>query len=177
MGKTEDANWMTSPTQWTWVWAKSKRWWRTGKPVMLPSIGLQSQGMTEWVSKNNKGMCSRPTILKLCSIQGFPWSSLRKESACSAGDPGSIPRLARPLGEGNGKPLQYPFLENPMDRGSGWTATHGIAELGTTGWLTHFVWFAVLCTSWESSWFSTGYSILGAWDQWLILGIWGRKRC
>ena len=43
-------------------------------------------------------------------------SSVGKESACSAGDPGSISGLGRLPGEGNGKPLQYSCLENPMDR-------------------------------------------------------------
>ena len=45
---------------------------------------------------------------------GFPCISDSKESACSAGDPGSIPGLGRSPGEGNGNPLQYPCLENPM---------------------------------------------------------------
>ena len=35
--------WMASPTQWAWVWASSRRWWRTGKPGMLQSMGSQSQ--------------------------------------------------------------------------------------------------------------------------------------
>jgi len=43
---------------------------------------------------------------------------LGKESACSAGDLGSIPRLGKSPGEGNGNPLQYHCLENPMDRGA-----------------------------------------------------------
>ena len=47
---------------------------------------------------------------------GFPYSSVGKESACNAGDLGSIPGLGRLLGEGNGNPLQYSCLENPMDR-------------------------------------------------------------
>ena len=34
-------DWMASQTQWTWVWARSGRWWRTGKPVMLQSMGSQ----------------------------------------------------------------------------------------------------------------------------------------
>ena len=34
-------DWMASPTQWTWVWANSGRWWRTGKPGVLQSLGLQ----------------------------------------------------------------------------------------------------------------------------------------
>ena len=39
--------WMASPTQWTWVWASSRTWWRTGKPGMLQSMGLQSR---TWIS-------------------------------------------------------------------------------------------------------------------------------
>ena len=46
---------------------------------------------------------------------GFPCSSVSKESACSATDPGSIPGLGRSPGEGNSNPLQYPCLENLMD--------------------------------------------------------------
>ena len=48
---------------------------------------------------------------------GFPGGSDGKASACSAGDQGSIPVLGR-SGEGNGNPLQYSCLENPMDRGA-----------------------------------------------------------
>ena len=62
---------------------------------------------------------------------GFPGSSVGKESACSAGDLGSSPWLERSLGEGNGKPLQYLCLENPMDRGA-WQATvQGITKSQT----------------------------------------------
>ena len=46
---------------------------------------------------------------------GFPGSSAGKESTCNAGDLGSIPGLGRYSGEGNGYPLQYSYLENPMD--------------------------------------------------------------
>ena len=41
-----------------------------------------------------------------------------KESACNAGDPGSIPGSKRSPGEGNGNPLQYSYLDNSMDRGA-----------------------------------------------------------
>ena len=62
----------------------------------------------------------------------FPGSSDGKEPACNAGDPGSFPGVRRSPGEGNGNPLQYSCLENPMDRGA-WLATvHGVAELETT---------------------------------------------
>ena len=49
------------------------------------------------------------------SILGFPGGSAGKESACNAGDLGSIPGLGRFLGEGKGYPLQYSGLENSMD--------------------------------------------------------------
>ena len=51
-----------------------------------------------------------------------------KVSACNAGDLGSIPGLGRSPGEGNGNPLQYSCLENPMDRGASWATVHGVAE-------------------------------------------------
>ena len=61
-------------------------------------------------------------------ILWFPRGSAGKESACNAGDPGSIPGLGRSPGEGNGNPLQDSCLENPMDRGD-WQATvHGAAK-------------------------------------------------
>ena len=48
----------------------------------------------------------------------FPGGSDGKVSAYNAGDPGSIPELGRSPGEGNGNPLQYSCMENPMDRGA-----------------------------------------------------------
>ena len=50
---------------------------------------------------------------------GFPGGSEVKVSASNLGDPGSIPGSGRSLGEGNGNPLQYSCLENPMD-GEAW---------------------------------------------------------
>ena len=62
---------------------------------------------------------------------GFPGGSDGKESACSVGDPGSIPGSGRSPGEGNGNPLQYSCLENPVDGGA-WSATaHGVAKIWT----------------------------------------------
>ena len=49
---------------------------------------------------------------------GSPGGSDDKESTCNARDPGSIPGLGRSSGEGNGNPLQYSYLETPMDRGA-----------------------------------------------------------
>ena len=54
-----------------------------------------------------------------------------KESACNAGDPGSTSGLGRSPGGGNGNPLQYSCLENPMDRGAWWATVHEIAKSWT----------------------------------------------
>ena len=60
----------------------------------------------------------------------MPHSLVAKESAYNAGDLGSIPELGRSPGEGNGNPLQYSGLENPMHR-EAWRATvHGVARVG-----------------------------------------------
>ena len=53
-------------------------------------------------------------------IWGFHGGSEVKASASNAGDPGLIPGLGRSPGEGNGNPLQYSCLRNPMDRGAWW---------------------------------------------------------
>ena len=67
----------------------------------------------------------------ICTL-GFPHSSVGKESACNAGDLGSIPGLGKPPGEGNGNPFQYSCLENPMDRGAWpWDHKRGRHDLGT----------------------------------------------
>ena len=64
---------------------------------MLRSVGLLSQAEMD---------------LTFC----FATGSDGKESACNAGDPSSIPGWGRSPGEGNGNPLQYSCLENPMNR-------------------------------------------------------------
>jgi len=51
-----------------------------------------------------------------------------KEPACSAEDLGSIPGSGRCPGEGSGKPLQYPCLDNPTQRGAWQAAVHGVAK-------------------------------------------------
>ena len=60
----------------------------------------------------------------------FPCSSVGKESACNAGDPGLILGLGRSPGEGNGNLLQYSYLENPMDRGAWQAIVRGVARVG-----------------------------------------------
>ena len=52
-------------------------------------------------------------------------------SACNVGDLGLIPGSGRSPGEGNGNPLQYSCLENPMDGGAWWATVHGVAKSWT----------------------------------------------
>ena len=51
-----------------------------------------------------------------------------KNPSANAAVAGSIPGSGRSPGEGNGKPLQYSCLENPMDRGAWWATVHGVSE-------------------------------------------------
>ena len=63
---------------------------------------------------------------------GFPCGSDGNASVYSAGDLGSIPGSGRSLGEGNGNPLQYSCLGNPMDRGAWWAIVRGVSESEAT---------------------------------------------
>ena len=62
---------------------------------------------------------------------GLSWWLRCKESACSAGDPGSVPGLGRFPGEGTGSPLQYSCLGNPMYREAWWATVHGVTKSWT----------------------------------------------
>ena len=61
----------------------------------------------------------------------FPGGSVVKNPPASAGDTGSIPGLGRSPAEGNGNPLQYSCLENPMDRGDWQAAVYGVTKTQT----------------------------------------------
>ena len=82
--------------------------------LLYPSSG---QGMDEGMKERQR---SSSRWIFSCGHEqwGFLRSSVSKESACTAGDLGLIPGLGRSPGEGNGNPLQYACLKNPMDRGA-----------------------------------------------------------
>ena len=88
-----------------------------------------SNSTSQYFSKPRK-----PTNLKrYLYSQGFPHSSVSKESACNARDIASFLGSGRPPGEGNGNPLQYSCLENPMDSEEpGKLQSMGSQELDTT---------------------------------------------
>ena len=87
----------------------------------------------------------------------FPGGSVGKNPPVNAGDTGDaglIPGLGRSPGGGNGNPLQYPHLKNPMNRGAWWATVHGVAKSRTrlsTHALTYhyFFFFILLCISKE----------------------------
>ena len=81
--------------------------------------------------KSNNPVEHLPNYLLAYKAMGFPGGSDGKESAYNAGDLDSIPGLGRFPGEGNGNPLQYSCLENPMDRGTWWATDHGVTKSRT----------------------------------------------
>ena len=87
--------------------------WRE-EPGRLQSMGLQTVRDNLVAEQQQQSILSFPFML-----WGFPNGSDGTVSACNAGDLGSIPGLGRSPGEGNGNPLQYSCLENPMD-GRAW---------------------------------------------------------
>ena len=92
-----------------------------------------------------------------------------KNLPANAGDLGSIPGLGRAPGEGNGNPLQYSCLENPMDRGAWWATVHGVAksrtrlkQLSTT---QHSIHWKDWCWSWSSNALATWWKEPTHWKR------------
>ena len=73
----------------------------------------------------------KQSLFSAKELQGFPSSSVGKEPACNAEDPGSIPGSGRSPEEGIGNPFQYSCLENFMDRGAWWATVHRVAKSQT----------------------------------------------
>ena len=72
-----------------------------------------------------RGLCPKDQV---DCILDFTGGSEGEESACKAGDLGSIPGLGRFPGKGNGYALQYFWLGNPMDRGAWWATVYGVTK-------------------------------------------------
>ena len=86
-----------------------------------------------FISGDSSLVAMRGLLIAVASLAaGFPGGLDGKASACSEGDPGSIPGSGRSPGRGNGNPLQYPCLENSMDRGA-WQATQSMGRLQRVG--------------------------------------------
>ena len=115
-----------------------------GEPDGLQSVGSQrvrqdwSISLIDTLQKGSIGCTSvlvwnEHRLSLLLTHCDFSDISDGKESACNAGDPGSVPGWRRSPGERNGNPLQYSCLRNPKDRGAWWATAHGVAESQT--WL------------------------------------------
>ena len=76
----------------------------------------------------------------------FPGGSDGKASAYNVGNPGSIPGSGKSPGEGNGNPLQYSCLENPVDGGACQATVHGVAESDMTERLQFHFLFSCNCS-------------------------------
>ena len=98
------------------------------------SFGKESACSAGAAAAAAKSLQSRLTLCDPmdCSLPGFSVHGilLARTLEWVAGDPGSIPVLGRSPGEGNGNPLQYSCLENPMDRGAWETPDHGVSCIG-----------------------------------------------
>ena len=111
---------------------------RESSGTLLPNENEQPKGQSKTEVTNSDGRVAvtqkqanfKWKIFRL----GLSWwhSSGGKESACNARDPGSSPVLGRSPGEGNGNPLQYPSLENSMDRGAWPVQSMGLQSLTQT---------------------------------------------
>ena len=85
------------------------------------------QAIVHGVSKSQMQL-STYTFTPILAL--FPGGLEGKPSACNAGDLGSIPGLGRSPGEGNGNPLQYSCLKNPMDGGAWGLQSTGLQRVG-----------------------------------------------
>ena len=104
-----------------------------GNPLQCSWLENPRDGGAWWAAVYGVAQ-SRTRLKRLSSsssrvFKGFHGSLDGKASAYNAGDPGSVPGLGRSLGEGNGNPLQYSCLENPMDRGAWRAKVHEVARV------------------------------------------------
>ena len=97
--------------------------------LLLPALSASAEITPKTcIARQDTG---HPVKVELHIHKGFSGGSDSKESACNAGELGSIPGSGRSPGEGNGNPLQCSSLENSMDRGA-WQATvHGVKKSQT----------------------------------------------
>ena len=115
--------------------------WHVGSSLTRDWTHVPYIGSTESTTgpqrkfKNGNSAVSNEWITEGSELCDFPGGSVGKESACNAGDPGSIPGMGRSPGGGNGNPPSYPYLGNPTDREAWWVTIHGVAK--SWPWLMH----------------------------------------
>ena len=112
--------WMASLTRWTWVWVNSGSWWWR---ATIHGVTKSWTWLRDWTELIPWYICatSSLSIYLLMDLGCFHVLAILSSAIVK-------------IGEGNGTPLQYSCLENPMDRGAWWAAVHGVAKSWT--WLT-----------------------------------------
>ena len=109
--------------------------------------GVWGTGRQRWTGCDTHQICAlwpalaistHPAASKFTTLRGLPRCSVVGDPPANSGDAGSIPVLGVSPGGGNGNPLWYCCLENPMDRGAWWAIVHGVAKSLT--WLNDWVW-------------------------------------
>ena len=157
--------WMTSLIQWTWILGKlqeivkDREAWHAAVHGVGQDLGTERQHPTKVLNGLELFSCfCYLQVAQEVSGANFHGGSDGKESACSAGGQGLIHGLGRSPGEGNGNPLQYSCLENPLDGGD-WQATvHEVAKSRTR--LSNFtggIWWLKACNMAQA-----GLQFLGA---------------
>ena len=137
--------WLTYISSFTDYWRR--QWHPT--PVLLPGkshgwrslIGCSLWGLEE--SDMTEQLHFHFIDYRVPSTSLFPGGSEVKASTCNAGDPGSITGSGRFPRERNGNPLQYSWLENPMDGAAWWATVHGVPKSRTR--LSDFTFFPHPC--------------------------------
>ena len=104
---------------------------RTQSPLeKVAGLTVLSENSQTLIRKEAEGTCRGEFKGEFKDYRGFPGGAEVKASACNVGDLGSIPGSARSPGKGNGNPLHYSCLENPMDGGACWATVHGSQRVG-----------------------------------------------
>ena len=101
-----------------------------GYPLLYSGLENSTDCIVHGVAKNRTRLSDFHTSLSVSCR--FPRWLSGKEFTCNAGDVGSIPGSRKALGEGNGNPLQFSCLGNPMDRGAWWATVHGVKRESDT---------------------------------------------
>ena len=87
------ADWMTSPTQRTWVWASSGRWWKTGKPSVLQSMGSQRVGHNWATEQRHQIRCNFLTAGDLLHLLSVLWTTGDTKGHALEGSPQPEPSV------------------------------------------------------------------------------------
>ena len=101
-------------------------------------VGISLQGLEDEMGLGRQGRPGKGLVSWFGALNGFGGKEVKrghsrrlrgKESACDAGDVGLIPGWGKSLEGGNGNPLQYSCLENPMDRGAWQVVVRAVARV------------------------------------------------